>query len=150
MLCEKNVRKEVTIFYNGRVVMSMSGQKNFYEKVYAEVKKIPKGKVATYGQIAGMISTPRAARVVGFALRSLGTNPSAGGRKGVPWQRVINARGMISIESPFVTKVYQAQLLRKEGVEVKEQNGNFFVDLVKFSWNKADFFAREKYRNMHT
>ncbi len=103
---------------------------NFYERVYREVKKVPKGKVATYGQIASLISTPRAARTVGFALRALGQNFT----KEIPWQRVISSQGMISIENPFVTKKYQADLLRKEGVVVEERDGNFFINLSCYQW----------------
>lgn len=99
---------------------------NFYQQVYQIVKKIPKGRVATYGQIAGLISTPRAARVVGFALRLLPT--------GIPWQRVINSRGMISIENLDCPKELQANLLKKEGIKVTLKQGNYWVDLNKYSW----------------
>lgn len=102
---------------------------NFFQAVYAIAKKIPPGKVMTYGQIAAIISTPRAARVVGFAMRALpdGTD--------VPWQRVINMRGMISIENMQFPKEEQARLLRAEGINVVQQaDGNFFVDLKEYLW----------------
>lgn len=99
---------------------------NFYDEVYNLVRKIPPGKVATYGQVAAVISTPRAARVVGFALRALGPKTN------VPWQRVINTQGMISIENMFFSPQEQARLLRKEGVGVNERDGNYFVDLTKY------------------
>ncbi len=101
---------------------------NFYAKVYAAVKKVPAGRVATYQQIATVVSTPRAARAVGWALKAL---PDM---HGVPWQRVINSRGMISIENLRAPKTVQAKLLRAEGVEVEERNGNYFVDLEKYLW----------------
>ena len=66
---------------------------NFYQQVYKIVKTIPRGRVMTYGQIASLISTPRAARVVGFAMR-------VSVDKKIPWQRVINSQGMISIVHP--------------------------------------------------
>ncbi len=100
---------------------------NFYQQVYQIVKKIPKGQVATYGQIAGLISTPRAAQVVGFALRVLPAD--------VPWQRVINSHGMISIENLNCPKSLQATLLKKEGVRITFQEGNYWVDLKKYQWH---------------
>lgn len=101
---------------------------NFYQKVYDLVKKIPQGKVATYGQIASMISTPRAAQMVGWALH-LGADAN-----NVPWQRVINSKGMISTTCLDHPKDLQAYLLRKEGVEVKEIKNNYFIQLDKYLW----------------
>lgn len=90
--------------------------------------RVPKGRVATYGQIAAMVSTPRAARVVGGILRSL---PE---RSSVPWQRIINSRGMISIENLAVPKAEQATRLQEEGIEVKFKDGNYWIDLKKYLW----------------
>ncbi len=101
---------------------------NFYESVYQIVRQIPKGQVMTYGQIATLISTPRAARVVGFALR-------AAINKNIPWQRVINSQGMISIINPLATKKLQAKLLLNEGVQVKTIDHNYFVDLKKYLYH---------------
>lgn len=101
---------------------------NLYFRIYGLVRRIPKGKVATYGQIARLLNVPRSARVVGWALRTLkpGTN--------VPWQRVINKDGMISIENMHTPKSLQAELLRQEGVNVEMRDGNLWVDLNKFGW----------------
>lgn len=101
---------------------------NLFFKIYNAVRRIPRGRVASYGQVAALIGSPRAAQVVGWALRSL--NPSSS----VPWQRVINRQGMISIENLQAPKELQAQLLRSEGVEVTERDGNFWVDLERFGW----------------
>jgi methylated-DNA-protein-cysteine methyltransferase-like protein len=101
---------------------------NFYTAVYKIVKKIPLGKVMTYGQIATMISSPRAARVVGFAMR-------AGIDKNIPWQRVINSQGMISITNPRATKQLQASLLQQEGVQVTFTQGNYHIDLKKYLYS---------------
>lgn len=98
---------------------------NFYTAVYKIVEKIPPGKVMTYGQIATLISSPRAARVVGFAMR-VAIN------KNIPWQRVINSQGMISIVNPRATKQLQAMLLRKEGIKVTFAQENFHIDLKKY------------------
>ncbi|MBU1130731.1 MGMT family protein [Patescibacteria group bacterium] len=101
---------------------------NFYQKVYSLVKKIPKGKVATYGQIASIISTPRAARMVGWALHVGAEENKA------PWQRVINSKGMISTTCLDHPKDLQAYLLKKEGVEVKKTENNYFIQLDKYLW----------------
>lgn len=102
---------------------------NLYFRIYAAVRQVPKGRVATYGQIAKVINAPRSARVVGWALRAL----KPGNR--IPWHRVINQAGMISIENMHTPKSLQAELLRHEGVEVVLKDGNFWVDLEKFGWS---------------
>lgn len=106
----------------------MARQENFYGLVYDIVKKIPRGRVATYGYVAMMVSTPRAAQAVGWALRALPDGHD------VPWQRVINSRGMISIENLRAPKSLQVKLLRAEGVEVRQKEGNYFVDIEKYLW----------------
>jgi methylated-DNA-protein-cysteine methyltransferase-like protein len=100
---------------------------NFYEEVYKMVKKVPHGKVATYAQIATMISSPRAARVVGFALRALGDRADD-----VPWQRIINSEGRISIQNLKHAQSEQADLLKKEGIEVEFRDKAYWVDLKKY------------------
>lgn len=102
--------------------------RNFYFRVYNLVRRIPRGTVATYGQVAALLGTPRAARMVGWALNGLkpGTH--------VPWQRVINREGRLSIVNARATPDMQAALLRAEGVVVEERRGNFYVDLKKYGW----------------
>lgn len=99
---------------------------NFYQRVFKLVRQIPPGKVATYGQIAAILGSPRSARLVGWALRGLDNN--------VPWQRVINREGMISIENLNCPKDLQARLLKNEGVVVELKNENYWVDLTKYLW----------------
>ncbi len=101
---------------------------NLYERIYNEVKKIPRGRVATYGQIAAIIGFPRGAKMIGWALKALPKNTV------VPWFKVVNREGRISIENPKFSKDLQAELLRKEGIEIEMENGNYFVDLDKFLW----------------
>lgn len=96
--------------------------------MYNIVRRIPKGKVATYGQIAAMLGSPRSARMVGWALNSLKPNST------IPWQRVVNKAGMISIENMRATKDMQAALLRAEGVEVLSREGNLWVDVGRYLW----------------
>lgn len=104
---------------------------NLYFRIYNAVRRIPRGRVATYGQIAAMIGSPRAARIVGWALRGVVES------KRVPWHRVINKDGMISIENMHAPKELQVELLRQEGVEVAQREGNFFVDLKRFGWRRT-------------
>ncbi len=66
---------------------------NFFERVYALVRQIPRGKVSSYGQIAALLGHPQAARTVGWALNALRDSEI----RDVPWQRVINSAGRISI-----------------------------------------------------
>jgi methylated-DNA-protein-cysteine methyltransferase-like protein len=104
---------------------------NLYFKIYNTVRRIPKGRVATYGQIAALIGSPQSARIVGWALRSLPAKSK------VPWHRVINKAGMISIENLDVPKNEQVQQLQDEDVDVTQHDGNFFVDLKKFGWQST-------------
>ena len=103
---------------------------NFVDRVLDVVSNIPRGRVATYGQIAALVHTPRAARMVGRVLRNLRANSK------VPWQRVINSRGMISIENLSVPKSGQAERLQKEGIKVIFKDGNYWVDLKKYLWSR--------------
>lgn len=102
--------------------------RNFYFLVYNRVRQVPKGKVATYGQIAALCGSPRGARMVGWALNCLKPNSK------VPWQRVLNREGRITIENMRATKDEQAFLLRSEGVQVEERDGNLWVDLETYQW----------------
>jgi len=97
----------------------------FFEEVYEAVKKIPKGKVATYGQIARFIGQPNKAKIVGWALHA---NPYAGV---VPCHRVVNRFGELSGSFAFGGKDAQKQLLLAEGIEFDEEGK---IDLQKFLW----------------
>jgi methylated-DNA-protein-cysteine methyltransferase related protein len=87
----------------------------FFSAVYAAVRAIPAGRVATYGQVARVLGKPRGARAVGWALRAL-----AGAReRAVPWHRVVAAGGRISLpEGPAAER--QRRLLRAEGVRLRQ------------------------------
>lgn len=101
---------------------------NFYFRVYNLVRRIPKGQVASYGQIAALLGSPRAAQQVGWALNALKSGTT------VPWQRVINREGRITIQNARADARLQATLLQSEGVEVEERAGNYWVDLRRFGW----------------
>lgn len=83
---------------------------NTFEKIYEQVKKIPKGKVASYGQIALMAGNPRWSRVVGYALHS---NPEPGI---IPCHRVVTKDGKLSKSFAFGGENMQRILLESEGV----------------------------------
>ncbi len=109
----------------------MSGnsiQGDFFQNVYRLVRMIPPGKVATYGQIAAFLAAPGAARTVGYALNALKTNPVL---PPVPWQRVINSRGGISLP-PGEGFEIQRDLLAEEGV-MPDDNGIY--DLDEYIWD---------------
>lgn len=89
----------------------MNAPSGFFRRVYGVVRRIPAGRVATYGQVAALAGTPRAARAVGWALRAL--DAAAAAR--VPWHRVVNAAGAIS-PRPGLSPEIQRRRLRAEGV----------------------------------
>ncbi len=101
---------------------------SFYEQVYAVVRRIPRGRVISYGRIARMLGRPRAARAVGYALNALKDSETGGD---VPWQRVVNAAGRISIVNREKSAHEQAALLREEGVAVRD---DLTLDLETYLW----------------
>lgn len=104
---------------------------NFYDQVYAVVRQIPKGQVTSYGRIAHMLGRPRAARAVGYALNALEEGRSRGDGAAVPWQRVVNSVGRISLVNRENNAQYQAELLRAEGVLVTAE---LTLDIDKYLW----------------
>lgn len=105
---------------------------NFYEQVYAVVRCIPRGQVTSYGRIAQMLGAPNASRAVGYALRALKDKQGDPGYDDIPWQRVVNSQGRISIVNREYGAQLQARLLREEGVEVSEE---LKIDLDRFLWS---------------
>lgn len=97
----------------------------FYEKVYEQVRRIPDGRVTTYGHIAALAGNPRAARTVGWALHALPHDTD------VPWHRVLNARGGISISKVGLPPELQRALLEEEGVEFRADGT---ADLDRWGW----------------
>ena len=96
---------------------------NTFEKIYEVVKSIPKGKVATYGQVAALAGNPRLARVVGYALH---VNPAPGV---IPCHRVVNREGKVAPAFAFGGEDVQRRLLEAEGI-VFEADGT--VDLKRY------------------
>lgn len=100
---------------------------NSYQAIYALVKQIPRGRVATYGQVADLCGLFGKARLVGYALFRL--DPTEGE---IPWHRVINAKGEISY-SPLRRGAddWQRRLLEAEGIPFDSQGR---VNLVVYRW----------------
>jgi methylated-DNA-protein-cysteine methyltransferase-like protein len=96
-----------------------------YTRIWKVVRRIPKGRVATYGQVAELAGLPRQARLVGYALHAL---PEA---KQVPWQRVVNAQGRISARGLSEYEALQRQRLEREGVRFDARGR---IDLARFGW----------------
>lgn len=101
-------------------------QESAYDHIYSVVKRIPRGRVATYGQVAKLAGIGGRARLVGYALRI------HSGRQRIPWHRVVNAKGEISRRWEMGAVDLQRILLEKEGV-VFDQDER--LSLVRFRWN---------------
>ncbi|MEE8578126.1 MAG: MGMT family protein [candidate division Zixibacteria bacterium] len=96
----------------------------FHQRVIRTIKRIPKGRVATYGQIAALCDSPRAARQVVRALHS------SSKKEKLPWHRVINSKGRISL-LPSSGFEEQKALLEREGIVFKLDGS---IDLKKYQW----------------
>lgn len=99
---------------------------NFFEKVYEITRKIPAGKVTTYGAVAKCIGSPKAARMVGWAL-----NKSSFQKDFVPAHRVVNRNGLLSGKQHFGNFDTMKELLESEGIKIKN---NKVVDFEKHLW----------------
>ncbi|RDH38201.1 6-O-methylguanine DNA methyltransferase [Aspergillus welwitschiae] len=109
---------------------------HFINAVYSAVQEIPPGRVTTYGHIATLLGYPKRPRQVGISLKHLPAPETDNffHSGNVPWQRVINSRGMISHREPGSAE-RQAEALRAEGVEVEEDSmGEWYVDFRRYGW----------------
>lgn len=106
-----------------------------YERIYAVVRQIPPGKVATYGQIAGIVGNCTA-RMVGYAMAALPYHSE------VPWQRVINSQGKVSARVGGNGSAEQRQWLEAEGVRF-DQNDR--VDFNQVGWLGPDWAWLEQH-----
>ncbi len=93
----------------------MKNNRSVFERIYEVVKTIPRGRVATYGQVALSAGNPRWARVVGYALHC---NPDP---DNIPCYRVVNREGRVSPAFVFGGENVQVQLLKAEGVEFSDE-----------------------------
>lgn len=99
-------------------------EKGVFERIYDVVKKIPKGSVATYGQVAFLAGNPHWARVVGYALH-VNPDPSS-----IPCYRVVNRNGEVSKAFAFGGENMQIKLLQNDGIKVVDGK----VDLAEYLW----------------
>ncbi len=95
-----------------------------YGRIYDWVRRVPEGKVATYGQIAGLAGKC-SARQVGYAMAALRDDTE------VPWHRIINSQGKISLRTDTDGHLLQRILLETEGVVFSD---NDTIDLIKYRW----------------
>lgn len=110
-----------------------------YERIYAAVRKVPYGRVTTYGAIARIAGLDRQARLVGYALSALHTGTT------LPWHRVINAQGKLSLElAGSSSGLTQRLRLEKEGVRVDAAGR---VSLEQFGWRVREPASRAKRRS---
>ena len=108
-----------------------------HQRIYAVVRQIPEGLVASYGDIARLAGLPGHARLVGYALHALPAGSD------VPWQRVINAQGMISLGRALPGgELHQRHLLEQEGVAFDSKGR---VNLKRFRWQPDPFLFAEHY-----
>ncbi len=99
---------------------------NTYERIYTVVRQIPKGRVATYGQVARLAGNPRWARVVGYALH---VNPEP---DKIPCYRVVDRMGGLSAAFAFGGSHAQRALLEADGIELLPDGR---VDLARYQWD---------------
>ena len=102
---------------------------SFFQRVYAVARKIPKGRVTSYGAIADYLGTGLSARMVGWAMNGAGKM-----RPKVPAHRVVNRNGMLSGKHHFDDPDQMERLLKKEGIKVKNDT---VVDFEKLFWDPA-------------
>ncbi|MCK6525571.1 MGMT family protein [Myxococcota bacterium] len=107
---------------------------NFRARVYDLVLQIPPGKVLAYGDVAGALGAPGAARQVGYAMAALGPGGLDKLGRAVPWQRVILSTGHVALRGDPVRGPVQRQLLEAEGVVFEGDR----VDLWRFRWDLRD------------
>lgn len=107
----------------------------FKEKVLEVVKNIPSGKVVSYGQVALYVGIPRAAREVGWVLNGIHNEDSK-----IPWWRVVNNTGRISIKGSAFSAQNQKELLKKEGVSI---NPDLTFDISKYRFQPGDEFIKK-------
>jgi len=100
---------------------------SFFQDVYEVVRQVPKGKVTSYGAVAAYLGTKLSARMVGWAM-----NAATNAKPKVPAQRVVNRNGMLTGKHHFATPELMEELLKKDGVAVKNDT---VVDFKKIFWD---------------
>lgn len=113
--------------------MNPANDHSYRERVYEIVRRIPLGRVMTYGQIAGILGEGYTPRTVGYVMH-------AADSEGVPWQRVINSQGKCSTGRLTIPVDLQKSMLEQEGVEFDARGR---CDLRKYGWWPAEFEPAE-------
>ena len=108
--------------------------RDFTERVYALVRRVPRGRAVSYGGVAAILGSPRAARGVGTALSALPSDTA------IPWWRVVNRNGEISIKGEPGAAALQRSLLEREGIRFDARGR---LDWERFGWNGPRGRARE-------
>jgi methylated-DNA-protein-cysteine methyltransferase-like protein len=103
----------------------MAQRESSYERIYTVVRRIPRQRVATYGQVATLAGLGGHARQVGYALNAMPDDPS------IPWHRVINSKGEISTHAEPGATSEQRRLLEAEGIDFDHRGR---VPLRRFQW----------------
>ena len=105
-----------------------SKKESFFDKVYTIVKKIPHGKVTTYGLIARYLGTPKSARMVGYAMNSSHKFPD------IPAHRVVNRNGLLTGRHHFFGSSLMQELLENEGIIIIDNKIENFNNVL---WNPS-------------
>ncbi len=103
--------------------MRTRSSEGLHARIHDVVSRIPRGRIATYGQVARLAGIPGQARLVGYALHALPSGTS------IPWQRVVNAQGAIS--TPAGHDVVQRRILESEGIRFDSRGR---IPLASFQW----------------
>jgi methylated-DNA-protein-cysteine methyltransferase related protein len=112
---------------------STTKEYSFFADVFDVVRQIPKGKVTSYGAVAAYLGTKLSARMVGWAMNAAHTT-----KPKVPAQRVVNRNGMLTGKHHFATPTAMEELLKKDGVAVKNDT---VVDFKKRFWDPSEALA---------
>ena len=107
--------------------MKSSTDYSFFENVHAVVRKIPRGRVTSYGAIAEYLGSKGSSRMVGYAMHA-----SFSAKPKVPAHRVVNRNGLLTGKNQFRTPTQMQELLEKEGIKIKN---NQVKDFKKLFWN---------------
>lgn len=122
---KREVREVMTAHAGSGAEPAPVPEPGFTARVHALVRRVPRGRVISYGGVAALLGQPRAARGVGQALHALPDDTD------VPWWRVVNRNGEISIRGVLHGAIRQRQLLRSEGVRF-DRTGR--IDWRRFAW----------------
>lgn len=126
----KSIKKsEIGTQKNYADLASTQNAATFFEDVHSVVRQIPEGRVTSYGAIAQYLGTRMSARMVGWAM-----NASHVANPPVPAQRVVNRNGMLTGKHHFSTPQRMEELLKAEGVEVKDDT---VIDFKNVFWNPS-------------